>query len=365
MGTGKSARAGYGRYFWDLNFKNETNQEIASVTLRMISEGPAGMRAIGKPVVFRRFYNSSIPHEGSMLPYNKTQHPPFVGFEIPLAQMPRGGRLGLSIVGVSVFQKPDLHDPGHLYTALYNGTPSSNLALLKRDRSLFKVKSTRGLTITLAAFGACDPQTIRYVLAHGGNPRDKTPRGSTIMHLASANRDTRALALALSVGGKIDQPLPDGRTPLMKAVAGGNQGAWRWLLAHKADPNHMTANGTPADFAILEGQDLALSDLVRAGAKRNLRIKDGSGWMQIAAYNYPMLDVVRRYGIPVDDRNPKTGETALMKAARLGKPQGVIWLVQHGANPTLKDRKGLTAYDYARKGGVNLGCIVSMYGPKP
>ena len=119
---------------------------------------------------------------------------------------------------------------------------------------------------------------------------------------------------------------------------------------------------TVADDAILEGQTQALDDLVKAGAVRNARDRKGMGWMHYVSQNYLMFDAVSRYGIPVDDRDPQTGTTPLMLTAETALPDGVIWLVRHGANPKLRDREGRSAYDYARRGGVNLPGIVSAYG---
>lgn len=361
LGILKGARPGYVRYGWAVNFKNETNREIGSVSIQMCT-GSMTVSPVGEPLVVTRFSNQTIPHEGSILPYNKTQLARYT-FDIPTSALQGASRVTVKLVGATGFRHPDLHDAGHLYTALYNHSEADDLAMFKKDPTLLKVRNSQGLTATLLAFGSASRAVIQYVLAHGGSAKDHSLQGSSIMHLTIANHNRDVCVLAAEHGAHIDDTTKSGRTPLMKAVAGGNYVVWRWLLAHQANPNRQDNDGkSVADYAIMEGQTEALADLVKAGAAKNVRDHKGLGWMHYASQNYLMFDAVSRYGIAVDDRSPQSGITPLMLAAQNGIPEGVIWLIQHGANPKLRDKAGHSCDEYAARGGVNLPYIVSAYG---
>ena len=240
---------------------------------------------------------------------------------------------------------------------------------MKKDPSLLKVRNRQGLTTTLMAFGACDPSVIRYVLAHGGNAKDRTERGATAMHMAAMNGWDGALELAKSLGGDPNAKTASGRTPLMKAVSVGQSHGWTWLLAHGAKPDAMGPDGRSAAlYAIQEGQAEALAALARAGADPKKRTPDGRGWLEIALENPIFLDTVAKYGVDVNARNPKTGLTPLMVAVANYGIESQAWLLMR-SDPNLKDKLGRTAYDYARASNTLhtdrfLRALVAQYGRK-
>ncbi|KAI1463680.1 uncharacterized protein F4812DRAFT_453419 [Daldinia caldariorum] len=51
------------------------------------------------------------------------------------------------------------------------------------------------------------------------------------------------------------------------------------------------------------------------------------------------------------NKTDEDGQTALMRVAEQGDMEQVLWLLDHGADATLKDRKGETAYQLARRWG--------------
>ena len=338
------------RFTYQAQFKNGTPYELASITVKLFVD-LSGRRAYeGPPITVTRFVNASAPIVGSVEPLNKTAFVEGLTWEIP-AQLWRSDMVGrLVVVGASTFAKPDPHDPKHLYARLMTGgREADSLRLLSSDPSLLRVHDSNGLNTTLIAFAVGSEKVVRYVLDHGGDPRSQTRKGSTIMHMAAANPLPGVDDLALKVGGKPNARAKNGVTPLIVAIAFGCTPTWRWLLAHGARPDYVSPSGsTPAQSAIQQGQDVALVDLVRAGANPRTKDSEGYGWMHYAVHHHGMMDTVARAGVPVDDRNVKTGMTPLMLAAKTGDVESQAWLLQHGANPNLRDQSGRSAYDYAR-----------------
>lgn len=365
QGFRKSAHPGFVTHFWALRFKNESPKEIGSVTVRLVEFEGTRRAYESKPVTIRSFVNVGVAHRGSLLPWEKSEFDGMVGFDVPESGLRTTGGATLEVVSATGFRRADLHDAGHLASYLRNMRRPEILAQFKRDPSLLKVRNAQSLTTTLMAFGSCDPEVIKYVLAHGGNAKDRTDRGATIMHMAAMNGYVGVLDLAAKLGGNPNAQTMSGRTPLMKSIAIGQPVGWRWLLKHGAKPTLATKAGETAPYvAIQEGQAQALADLVKAGANPRARDAKGRGWLDYCVGNYAFLGEVARYGLPIDGRNPLTGATPLMLSGQEGVPDGTIWFLQHGANPSLKDKKGRTAYDYAALGGINLPYLVQRYAKR-
>ncbi len=92
--------------------------------------------------------------------------------------------------------------------------------------------------------------------------------------------------------------------------------------------------------------------LLRHGAKPDtLRSPSGRTALHVAAAYYAcesLCDALLSAGAYVNALT-NDGATPLMLAALSAKLRLVNFLLQHGANPKLKDKKGQTAYDYALK----------------
>lgn len=363
-------RAGAGKtvvFRQQIEMKNETPRELAAVSVCIVSHSPRGDWR-GEPIRLTNFDNADVPSQAGLLPLSKSLEKRFDA-SMPNTKWTRDSWHELVLVEAEEFVNPDLHNLGHLFTRMINGNSASVIALLKKDSSLLKLRAASGLTTTLAAFAATDGSTMRWILAHGGDARARTVKGSTAMHLAAINGSGGVLALA--PGGGANARAASGRTPLMKAIHAGNPTGWRWLLKHGANPNLGDKFGaSPISYAIAEGQVPAIDDLIRAGVYPRKITPSGYGLMHIGLDNYLMLDKILSYGVSVDQRGPG-GITPLMMAVRSGMEiHKVSWLLTHGANPRLKDAKGRTVAMYIdpRNGGREaFAALVRRYpkGAKP
>jgi len=110
---------------------------------------------------------------------------------------------------------------------------------------------------------------------------------------------------------------------------------------------------TPLMKATLNGHLHTVNALVQAGAEIDLQDKGGYTAMMLAASNnfVELVDYLIEQGAEVDHIEKTHGWSALIWAANRGHADTVKHLLQHHANPDLRDHDGLSAADHARRGG--------------
>ncbi len=146
------------------------------------------------------------------------------------------------------------------------------------------------------------PDIIALMVASGAKVNFQDARGRTALMQAVWNADSQAVVLLLNAGTKIDLTDQDGRTALMIAAQGPHPAGY----SPKADTSRQDAK-TGLEIVRL---------LVRAGAKL--------------------------------DTQDTRGQTALIWAAEMQRPDVVKLLVTSGANKALKDSDGKSYVDYAQ-----------------
>src|SRR5437762_3447466 len=117
-----------------------------------------------------------------------------------------------------------------------------------------------------------------------------------------------------------------GKSDVADAVMKGDTAVLRTLLQQKADVNAPQIDGTTALHWAVRADDLESTDLLlRAGAKATSANRDGATPMQLAALNGNASIIERLLKAGVDANAPlsSSGDTALMLAARTGKPDAV------------------------------------------
>ena len=129
------------------------------------------------------------------------------------------------------------------------------------------------------------------------------------------------------------------------AVMNGNKQAVRTLLQQKANVNAPQIDGTTALHWAVQADDLETADLlIRAGANVSAANRAGATPMLIATTdgNAAMVDKLIKAGADPNASLTKYGDTALMMAARTGKPEAVKVLLDHGAQVNVKETWGGT-----------------------
>jgi ankyrin repeat protein len=184
---------------------------------------------------------------------------------------------------------------------------------------------------------------------------------------------TGAVATALlGAGAPVNGQPDDTETPLMTAASYGDAEVARALIDAGADldttagPN---AGGVPGGSALLHAAVFGMTDvldlLVAAGARiRSIEeaaaAGDVAGWLTpetplqariralTMAADHQRLDVIDRLlaaGTPVDAVDEEFRRQPLRVAAQHGRAASVRHLLEHGADPNLRDDNGLTALD--------------------
>ena len=187
-----------------------------------------------------------------------------------------------------------------------------------------------------APWGVTDEDTNRYpertseilqlLLDKGANA--KSPDGdSALMDVNSLEK----LKLLLARGANPNARGSDGSTPLIAAADRGNNEIVEALLSAGADVNAQDGKGNTALIVLL--------DASKDRRKRN-----------VEDYLVLMTTLLRAKNVNVNLAN-KNGETALMRAVRLGNVEPAKLLLSAGANANAPDKIGDTAYILAYKKG--------------
>lgn len=177
-----------------------------------------------------------------------------------------------------------------------------------------------------AAARRADVATMRRLLGGGANPNTHNRPGATPLMFAAArpadpsttNDTLAALKILLDHGADVNARAENGRTALMFAVASGSTARVQLLLAAGADVNARTQSG---DSALFEAT--------------------ARGYLETVV-------ILLQAGVRMDEVNAN-GQTALMVAIAQA-PAGsrrvspyepiALTLLQHGANPNVRDRNG-------------------------
>ena len=148
-------------------------------------------------------------------------------------------------------------------------------------------------------------------------------------------------ALVMLAGSAAHAATPE----VADAAMRGDRQAVRTALQRKADVNAAQVDGTTALHWAVERDDLEMADiLIRAGARVDVRTREGVMPLQLAAVNgsAQMLDRLLKAGADPNAPLTAASDTALMMAARTGKPEAIRVLVEAGANVNAKESWGGT-----------------------
>jgi ankyrin repeat protein len=164
-----------------------------------------------------------------------------------------------------------------------------------------------------------DGSAITKLLRRGFDPNTRNASGQTGLMLSVQNGANKAFAALMEARNlKVETRNAKDESPLMIAAIKGNVDAVRALIARDADVNK--TGWTPLHYA------------ASAGSPQHVEI------IALLLENHAYIDAAS-----------PNGSTPLMMAAQYGSNDGVQLLLNEGADPTLKNKLGLTAFDFASK----------------
>jgi len=168
--------------------------------------------------------------------------------------------------------------------------------------------------------------------------------------LCGSTSEARKLLLA---GATIDVRDRDGFTPLMLAIAGGNQKMATFLIEQKADVNRRNKIGqTALMLAAQSGYKRLVEQLIQAGADVRTIDKEKRNAVSWAASRGDFPEVIATlvmFNANPDARDVR-GITPLIAASLMGYAKSVGVLLTLGVNEKRKFR-GKTAYQIADEKG--------------
>jgi ankyrin repeat protein len=239
----------------------------------------------------------------------------------------------------------------------------------------------------LTALLADDPTLATSSMEHWcDHPLGASPLGYTAMMrydtADGAWRDvpgTGAVArLLLEHGASADGEPGERETPLITAASYGDAEVARALIEAGADLEATAApdsGGVPGGTALLHAAVFGMTDVVDVLVAAGARVRgveeaaaagDVTGWLTtdtppdarvralVMAADHQRLDVIDELiavGTPVDAVDEAFGGHPLRQAAGNGRPASVRRLLDHGADPNLRDERGRTPLDLCRDGG--------------
>jgi uncharacterized protein len=161
-----------------------------------------------------------------------------------------------------------------------------------------------------------DTRTVTNLLFRGFDPNSVDSKGMTGLLLASRDGSLRVAALLLSQNKtQIEARTPQDESALMMAALGGHEQLAKTLITKGADVNK--TGWAPLHYAATKG---------------HISI------MKLLLENHAYIDA----------ESPNKS-TPLMMAAMYGTTDAVKLLVDEGADISLKNEKGLTAFDFAKR----------------
>jgi len=126
----------------------------------------------------------------------------------------------------------------------------------------------------------------------------------------------------------------------------------QWMRENGFDASNPEKPGkhddSPLILASRRGEEGIVDELIAAGVELNHRNMDGTNalWAAVVANSFAIADTLLANGVEIDNQNDN-GATALMYAASNGKPEWVKYLLEKGANTTLKSLDDFSALDLA------------------
>lgn len=140
-----------------------------------------------------------------------------------------------------------------LYVAMREGAPRVATELLAHPALKVDIANAAGETALMMAALRGEVSFIGRLLDLGAALERP---GWTALHYAASGPETRAVAVLIERGARIDAPSPNRSTALMMAARYGPESSVNLLLARGADVRLRNDLGLgPADFARLGGRD--------------------------------------------------------------------------------------------------------------
>ena len=187
-----------------------------------------------------------------------------------------------------------------------------------------------GQTMLMTAALSGRPEAVRLLLQRGATVDAVEPyRGQTALMWAASEGNTEAAAVLLEAGASVTAKSTGGFTPLLFAVRNAHQGTADLLLKHGANVNDVAPDGSSAlSMAVVNGYYELASLLLDRGANPNLPDPRGSPLHTVAWLRKPGADGAAGVGNTPQGTPQQTGNVTPLQLAKK--------LLEKGANPNTR-----------------------------
>jgi ankyrin repeat protein len=264
-------------------------------------------------------------------------------------------------------------------TVLMTAARSGNLAavklLLEHGADANAKENVRGQTSLMLAAAEDHPDIVKLLIAHGADPklrssdRDTTPPklmagtpaapisrgGLTALVFAARQGSIESATALIDAGADINQGDADGNNPLLIAILNNHDELAQILIDKGADVNAVNKDGRSPLFTAVDAHDVDWSDrpLVKETDKvssfdviKSLIDHKANVNVQLTA-----VSIIKKAAQDSADRTLSIGATPFMRAARSGDVELMRLLLDHGADPKLANKDGVTALIVAAGAG--------------
>lgn len=238
-----------------------------------------------------------------------------------------------------------------------------------KDVNILKLLIAKGADITLKdknGFNALDDavsfntlEIVKFFVEEKGmNVNKETKDKETPLHLAITNADTRILPYLIERGAKLNAQDKYGVTPLMKAVNHFKTDIVKLLLEKGAlvafegiygnTALHILLNTAYNNYTNPKGLEI-VKLLVENGADVNAKNKkELTPLMEAVKVKNPAYAIyLVEKGANINDQESSEGKTPLIFAAMFDRVELIKFLLEKGADKTLRTKDGQTALDFA------------------
>jgi ankyrin repeat protein len=263
-----------------------------------------------------------------------------------------------------------------LYWAAQRGLVDVVRALLAAGAPVDAQELEDGKTPLTVALLKAHGEVVGALLEAGASLEVMTHSGVTPLEAAalsvSIRKEPRSLERAQQAAARVQEAAartlkeaaalpPDSKevaSALRLAAGAGDAEAVRALLAAGAPPDAPNGWNTAAlSLAAIQGHDQVVALLLERGARPGrvtrrmllmdrLDLYDALGWA-VTRGHASVVRALASHGVPVDEGDP-WGVTPLMRAAFLGFAPVVEVLLEAGADPARRNRRGQTAAQIAQ-----------------
>ncbi len=233
------------------------------------------------------------------------------------------------------------------------------------------LKDTRSQTALMLAAVSHNSALVRLLIKNGADIKSSDERGWTALHEAARSGSTASIEALLEAGADVNARENTGAAPLalttlvfpvmqegVSPSTLGSVDAAQLLLANGADVSFVDEVGRSClHYAAMFRNTKLCEVLIGAGGRVQLQDVGGLTALMTAAARPAMMqgfsvpgdggvfELLIKHGAEMNGQD-QSGKTPLIHAAEFADKARVESLLSLGADPTIADHDGLTAYDY-------------------